>query len=354
MPGTYTFRPIQANLTHDTDWLGKMDPYCSYRVGPNRIKGPVCRNGGKFPKWEDATVSVPAVNEPSMVVDLMDKDKILFDDNIGSFVVDLQEIQSHGRVSKWYPVYWHKKPAGEILMEAAFQPEMIQQHQPVMEPVLVKETIVEPVIVEKVITEEVRTMPQQEFHSGPIIHGISQIHHHGQGHGLVPTHSGLLHEGTSYQQGSTLHQGSHLSQGGLTQGTFGHGLNQGLNQGTLHQGGLNQGLNQGTLHQGGLNQGLNQGSLGQGNLNQGGFSQGLDQGLTQGSLHQGGLNQGSFGQGNLNQGGFGQGLDQGLTQGTLNQGGLNQGLNQASLGQGSLNQGLNQNLNQGGLNQGNF
>jgi hypothetical protein len=256
MPGTYTFRPIQANLTHDTDWLGKMDPYCSFRVGPQRIKGPICRNGGKFPKWEDATINVPATNEPSLVVDLCDKDKILHDDNIGSFVIDLQEVQSRGQLSKWYPIYWNKKPAGEILLESAFQPEIIKQpvivQQPVVvekivtQPVIVEEVVTKPVIVEKVVTEEVVSnvpfegghhLPPREdlipasqgllekevhlvnephFTSGPIIHGISQIHHGGVGQGLLPNPNSSLSQGTTLNQGS-LYQGT-LNQGFSTLG----------------------------------------------------------------------------------------------------------------------------------------
>jgi len=297
MLGHYTFRPIQANLTHDTEWLGKMDPYCSYRTGATKIKGPVCRNGGKFPKWEDAAVNVPATGEPSMVVDLMDKDKILADDNIGSFVIDLAEIQRTGQISKWYPVYWRERPAGEILMEAAFHPQMVQQH--VVEPVLVKQTIVEqPVIVEKVIREEVVQAPHhthQEFVSGPIIHGTSQIHHGGQGIGLVPQHGGIVTEGTHHHHGT--HQGI-LHQGGLHQGELHQG---GLQQGGVYQGGLQQGgLQQGGLQQGGIHQaGLQQGGLQQGGLHQGEFAQG---GLNQGNLQQGGLNQGSnFHHGNFQQ-----------------------------------------------------
>jgi len=269
MPGTFTLRPIQANLTHDTDWLGKMDPYCSYRIGASRVKGPICKNGGKFPKWEDAAVNLPAPDEPSMVVDLLDKDKLLFDDTIGSFVIDLQEVQSKGQLSKWYPVYWRQKPAGEILLEAAYQPDYNQQSGFVQEPVMTK-VVQEPIIVEKVVQEEV-IQPQKV--DGPIIEGISQIHHGGQGYGLVRKHGPILGEGV---QGSTLQQSTVYHQGPYP-------ISSGLQQGALYQGELNQG-------------GLNQGNFGQGGLNQGKFNQ---EGFNQGNFGQGGLNQGNLNQGNF-------------------------------------------------------
>jgi len=297
MPGTYTFRPIKANITHDTDWLGKMDPYCSFRVGAERIKGPICKNGGKNPQWENAVINVPSYNEPSLVVDLLDKDKILHDDDIGSFVIDLNEIQSVGQISKWYPIYYRKKPAGEILVEAAFQPVLVQQVI-VQEPIVVEKIVEKPVVVGEVVRETVVQAPvtthtHQEFHSGPVIQGISHIHHEGQGHGLVPNHGPILNQGVTQQSnytqgfvqgGNVVHQG-HLGQGHLDQGHLGQGH---LGQGHLGQGHLDQGhLGQGHLGQGNLVQGnLGQGNLGQGNLGQG-------------NLVQGNLGQGNLGQGNL-------------------------------------------------------
>jgi len=121
MPGTFTFKPLEANLTHDTDWLGKMDPYCSFVINNKRIKSQVCKSGGQHPIWND-TVTIPLETDlPACVVELMDKDKILPDDSIGTFVIDLKEVQNKGSVSKWYPVYHKNKPAGEILLESSFQ-----------------------------------------------------------------------------------------------------------------------------------------------------------------------------------------------------------------------------------------
>jgi len=121
MPGTFTFKPLEANLTHDTDWLGKMDPYCSFVINNKRVKSQVCKSGGQHPIWND-TVTIPLeTDQPACVVELMDKDKILPDDSIGTFVIDLKEVQNKGLVSKWYPLYHKNKPAGEILLEASFQ-----------------------------------------------------------------------------------------------------------------------------------------------------------------------------------------------------------------------------------------
>jgi len=120
MPGNVIFKPIQANLLHNTDWLTKMNPYCAFVVGEQRIKSEVCRKGGKHPHWTDA-ITIPVSNESEIRVELMDKDRFTHDDQIGSFSISLPEIESQGQVSRWYPLFFKDKLAGEILMEASFE-----------------------------------------------------------------------------------------------------------------------------------------------------------------------------------------------------------------------------------------
>jgi len=120
MPGTIVFKPIEANLTHNTDFIKKMNPYCAFIIGNKRINSQICKHGGKHPHWNDA-VTVPFTNESRIMVELMDKDKITKDDHIGSFMIDLPELETQGQSSKWYPLFYKNKPAGEILLEASFQ-----------------------------------------------------------------------------------------------------------------------------------------------------------------------------------------------------------------------------------------
>jgi len=120
MPGTtVTFRPIEANLTHNTDLVGKMNPYCAFIVGDNISKGQICKKGGKHPHWDDA-VTVPLGNQNQVIVEIMDKDRFSRDDNIGSFLINLNELSQSGQSSRWYPLTYKNKPAGEILLETTF------------------------------------------------------------------------------------------------------------------------------------------------------------------------------------------------------------------------------------------
>jgi len=120
MPGTITLRPIEANLTHNTDILTKMNPYCSIIVGVSKFNSQICKKGGKHPHWNDS-ITVPFQNESTMILELMDKDRITKDDIIGGCSINITELQSGG--SRWYPLFYKNKPAGEILLEASFEGE---------------------------------------------------------------------------------------------------------------------------------------------------------------------------------------------------------------------------------------
>ena len=120
MPGTIVFRPIEANLTHNTDLLTKMNPYCAFIIGSQRFNSQICKKGGKHPMWNDA-ISVPIANENKIIVEVMDKDKITKDDVIGSFTIDVQELASQQHTNKWYPLFYKNKPAGEILLDTDFR-----------------------------------------------------------------------------------------------------------------------------------------------------------------------------------------------------------------------------------------
>ena len=126
MSGSLTVRPIKANLLHDKDLFGKMDPYCIVHLGQYNVKGQVCKNGGTHPQWGD-TITVQRNYEKVVLIELRDKDRFSQDDAIGVCYVDLSSLPPRTPVSQWYPLQrWHKN-AGEILVELTFNPS-IQQY----------------------------------------------------------------------------------------------------------------------------------------------------------------------------------------------------------------------------------
>jgi len=121
MPGTIVFKPIEANLVHNTDFITKMNPYCAFVVDGKRYNSQICKHGGKHPHWNES-IAVPVPMSSQMItIELMDKDRITKDDVIGSLTVEMPELQAQGLQSRWYPLHYKNKPAGEILLEASFQ-----------------------------------------------------------------------------------------------------------------------------------------------------------------------------------------------------------------------------------------
>jgi len=128
MSGTLVFKPLEAKLTHDTEFLGRMDPYVNVIVGDKKAHGQVHEDGGKHPKWNDS-ISVQRAFEPACYIEVKDKDMMNKDDIIGVGQIDLNKLP-HGEVTaQWYPLFYKQKPAGEILIEVIFTPDASSQHQ---------------------------------------------------------------------------------------------------------------------------------------------------------------------------------------------------------------------------------
>jgi hypothetical protein len=127
MPGTIIFKPIGANLTHETSHIVEMDPYCLITAGDKIGKGEVCPKGGKHPHWKDF-ITLEAPQEPKCVVELFDKSVIFPDRSIGMFEMDLKEVESKGKLIKWYTLFYNNRPAGSVLMETTYQPGIHPHH----------------------------------------------------------------------------------------------------------------------------------------------------------------------------------------------------------------------------------
>ena len=47
--GNLTIKPLCATLIRDTEFMGKMDPFCVFTVGDKTFKSPVDQDAGKNP-----------------------------------------------------------------------------------------------------------------------------------------------------------------------------------------------------------------------------------------------------------------------------------------------------------------
>lgn len=67
-------RPIDAVLTHNTDFLGKMDPYVVIYYGGQKLFSSVHVAGGKTPQWADV-LQFQVTPDRQMSFEVWDKNK---------------------------------------------------------------------------------------------------------------------------------------------------------------------------------------------------------------------------------------------------------------------------------------
>lgn len=124
MPGTLIIKPIEAELTHNTELIGKMSPYCLISAGTRRFKTEICKKGGKHPSW-DTPIIIPVDHNQThlanVLVQLIDDQKLTHHDDIGYCMIDLNDIENKGSTSEWYELHFKNKPAGKILLDIAYQ-----------------------------------------------------------------------------------------------------------------------------------------------------------------------------------------------------------------------------------------
>ena len=124
MAGTLLFKPIEAQLTRDTDTFTKMDPYVKILVGDQEVKGKTCHMGGKHPTWSDH-ITIIRNHESTCYVEVMDKDFLSADDLIGVAEIDLTDVETRNVTGRWYSLYYEQRQVGEILFEIIWTPDPV-------------------------------------------------------------------------------------------------------------------------------------------------------------------------------------------------------------------------------------
>jgi len=164
MPGSIIFKPIEANLTHDTGLFSKMNPYCAFTAGDKVFNSEASIAKGKTPQW-NGSVKVFIDGESEVLVEVMDKDRLLTEDRIGSFKIDLNEVKATGHLNRWFSLSYNDKPAGEILMDCTFESANAKVDEAIIEKaqidLLIKEEVTKPIVEKDAIVTEV-VLPEEQ------------------------------------------------------------------------------------------------------------------------------------------------------------------------------------------------
>ena len=135
MSGTFQLTIISAKLTHDTEILGKMDPYLSLSLKTKQLKTKVHEDAGKFPSWNELFSF--RTDEVSDVVEfsVWDHDVLSKDDQIGIGFISIPYLtNSLQRKEEWFPLTYKDKKAGEVLIAYQFFPDAKAPVQPPYDP----------------------------------------------------------------------------------------------------------------------------------------------------------------------------------------------------------------------------
>jgi len=120
--GTITFKPIEGKFMKDKDLIGKMDPYCKFKIGWRSGKSCVAKSQGTTPVWAGDAVTLKVKKHEFAKLKIKDKDRLRPDDKIGTAEIPLAQIIQQGRMTEWIPVTKRGVVTGEVRVEMVFTP----------------------------------------------------------------------------------------------------------------------------------------------------------------------------------------------------------------------------------------
>ena len=119
--GTMKLTIVEAKLTHDTESMGKMDPYIKFKCREHQWKTSIMANAGEHPKWEKDNVWEFPVMElgGALHFTVMDEDAT-YDDKVGEGQANLSTFAAGGGIDEWYDIQYKGQKAGKIHLISAY------------------------------------------------------------------------------------------------------------------------------------------------------------------------------------------------------------------------------------------
>lgn len=121
MASTLLVRLVSAQLTHDTETFGNMDPYCKVYLGSQMKSTKVLNSAGKSPVWNQI-LAFSRMNEDLLRIEVWDQDTLKSDDLVGEVEYPLSRIQMGEKVAEELTLTYTGKSAGTIRVDLTIGP----------------------------------------------------------------------------------------------------------------------------------------------------------------------------------------------------------------------------------------
>lgn len=112
---------VEAKLTRDTEFFGKMDPFVIVEYRQQKFKTVTKQNAGKLPKWEQTyDLDIKYIGD-DIFVKVFDED-VTDNDAVGATMIKASALCVPQGIDEWFRITYKGKSAGEIRLRAAWTP----------------------------------------------------------------------------------------------------------------------------------------------------------------------------------------------------------------------------------------
>jgi len=119
--GKLTIVCFEAELTRDTELLGKMSPYLEVTVGGLTLQTEKHKEAGKVPNWKGEELNFQLRDVTDFHYKVMDYEPTGNHDLVGSHTIEVRKIPQ-GRHVKKMPIYYESTQVGQVKLGFKFQP----------------------------------------------------------------------------------------------------------------------------------------------------------------------------------------------------------------------------------------
>ena len=125
---------LEARLTHDTEPMGKMDPYVIVETRMQRFRTKMQEDAGKTPAWADEVIEIDVKYIGDDIHFAVMDDDPGNDDLVGDCTVKLSGFigEDNKGMDDWWQISYEGKAAGHIHMKSEWHPtdEPLKQAPP--------------------------------------------------------------------------------------------------------------------------------------------------------------------------------------------------------------------------------